>query len=201
MAEPYEILAAPFDVYLAPVGTAFPEVDATPGVSWDLLGTNGAANYAEDGITVTHDQTIEIFRGLRGTGPVKAFRTAETLSLGFVLHDVSLEQYAKAINDATVTDNAAGGGNAGFRELDLHQGPDVAVFALLCKSPINSPYGDGMAMQYEVPKVYQGANPTLVYRKGQPAGLAITFTVLEDLEAASDAERFGRLVAQDAAAS
>ena len=44
-----------------------------------LLGTNGARNYAEDGITVTHEQTIEQFRGLRGTGPVKAFRTAEQL--------------------------------------------------------------------------------------------------------------------------
>jgi hypothetical protein len=200
MAEPFEILAAPFDIWLAPYGTAYPLVDDTPAVAWELLGTNGARNYDEAGITVTHEQTIETFRALRGTGPVKAFRTAEGLMLGFTLVDISLEQYARVLNDVTVTDVPAAGVNPGYRHMPLHQGPDVSVFALLARSSGTggSPYGDNLYMQLEVPKVFQSANPTPVYRKGTPAGLAVVFTALEDLDAATDDERFGRLVAQDA---
>ena len=190
MAAPFEILAGPVDIYLAPFGTAFPDVDATPGVAWELLGTTGAVNYAEDGVTVNHEQTVETYRGLRGTGPIKAFRTAETFSLGLTLVDISLEQYAKVLNDVSVASAA------GVSSINLHQGPDVAVFALVCKSA-NGPYGDGLPMQYQVPKVFQGANPALVYKKGTPAGLAITFTVLEDITA-DEAERFGQLVALEA---
>lgn len=192
MAAPFEIIASPFDVWLAPVGTAFPDIGDAPGIAWELLGANGAANYAEEGITVTHEQTVEVFRGLRGTGPVKAFRTSEGLMLGFTLHDLTLESYAKVLNDVTVTDEAT------VRHMPLHQGPNVSQFALLCRGA--SPYDDDeFEMQYEVPKVFQSANPAPVHRKGQPAGLACVFTALEDLEAATEAERFGRLVAQDAA--
>lgn len=194
MAAPFEIMATPFDVYLAPVETAFPDVDVAPGAGWDLLGTNGAAHYAEDGVTATHEQNVEIFRGLRGTGPVKAFRTSEGLTFGFTLHDMSLEQYAKVLNDATTT---AAAGPPATISLPLHQGPQVATFAVLIRSA-DGPYGDGLAVQYQVPKAFQSANPAPVHRKGQPAGLAIVFTALEDLEAATDAERFGQLVAQTA---
>lgn len=198
MAEPFEIIAAPFDVWLAPVGEAFPAIEDDPAGNWELLGTNGAANYNEEGITVTHEQTLEFFRGLRGTGPVKAFRTAEGLMLGFTLHDLTLEEYAKVLNDVTVTDVPAAGGNAGYRHMPMHQGPSVSQFALLCRGA--SPYNDDtMSMQYEVPKAVQSANPAPVHRKGTPAGLACVFTALEDLDAATDAERFGRIVAQDAA--
>lgn len=191
MAEPFEIIATPFDIYLAPVGTAFPSVEAAVSSvpAWTLLGTNGARNYAEDGITVTHEQTIEQFRGLRGTGPVKAFRTAEQLMIGFTLHDLAPEEYAKVLNDVSVEASGVAG-----QRITLHQGPDVAVFALLCRGT-NSPLGDGLNCQFELPKVYQSANPAPVLRKGQPAGLALVFTALEDLDAATEEERFGHFVA------
>lgn len=189
MAEPFYLIAAPFDVYLAPAGTAEPALGTPPAGDWERLGSNGAYDYAEDGITVTHDQTVEKFRGLRGTGFIKAFRTAETLTLGFTLHDLSLEQYAKAINDQTV--DVDGDEHA----IPLHQGPNVAQFALVCRGA--SPYEDDtLEMQYYIPKVFQGANPAPVHKKGQPAGLALSFEALEDLDASTTAERFGRLVAQ-----
>lgn len=196
MSEPYEIMISPFEVYLAPVGEAFPDVDETPAGNWVKLGTNGKYNYSEDGVTVTHEQEIFEKRTLGSTGPVKAVRTSEGLMIAFVLDDVSMEHYAKILNDATVTDTPAGAGTPGTRDIKLRRGPTVSQHALLLKGA--SPYGDSWAMQYEVPIVYQSENPAPVFSKGESAGLACQFTAIEDPNAATEAERFGQLVAQDA---
>lgn len=188
MPEPFEIMAVPFDVYLAPAGTGKPDlgddVEAS-GSEWTKLGVRGADEYDEAGITVTHEQSVNLYRGLRGTGPVKAFRTSEGLTLGLTLNDLTPESYAKVVNDATVD---ASSGNS--KAVALHQGPQVATFALLARS-VDGPLGDGAPCQYWVPKVFQSANPAVVHKKGTPAGLALVFTALENLDALSDDERFG----------
>lgn len=196
--QPYEIIMAPFEVFTAPVGEAFPDVDETPTGNWELFGTNGIKNYSEDGVTVTHEQTLEPHRTVGSTGPVKVKRTEESLLIDFVLEDLSLEQYAKVLNNVVVTDTAAGSGTPGHRDITLRQGPAVAEFAVLVRGP--SPYADGMIAQYQVPRAYQAANPTPVFSKGEAAGLAVQLAALEDMNAATDEERFGKLVAQDAAA-
>lgn len=190
MSEPFEIMAVPFDVYLAPAGTAKPAIDATqPTGAWTLLGSRGADEYDEGGITVTHEQSVELYRGLRGTGPIKAFRTSEGLTLAFTLNDLTLESYAKILNDATVD-------TVGARSITMRQGAQVETFALLAKSA-DGPYGDGLPIQYWIPTVFQSGSPAVVHRKGTPAGLTLTFTALEWLDAATEALRFGVLEAQD----
>lgn len=196
--QPYEIIMAPFEVWLAPVGEAFPDVDETPGGNWELLGTNGVKNYSEDGVTVTHEQTLEPHRTLGTTGPVKVKRTEENLMVEFVLEDLSMEQYAKVLNDVVVTDTPAAAGTPGHRDITLRQGGDVSTFAALVRGP--SPYADGYNAQYQIPRVFQAGNPAPVFTKGEAAGLQVQLTALEDPNAATDEERFGKLVAQDAAA-
>lgn len=196
--EPFEIIAAPFTVWTAPVGTAFPAIDEQPAAAWVLVGTSGDRNVAEGGVTVTHEQTIEVIRTEGSTGPVKAFRTEEGLLIAFSILDVSLEQYATALNSPTVAETAPGTGTAGTKSITLRQGPTVATRALLVRGP--SPYGEQWNMQYEVPVCFQSGNPAPVYTKTAAAALALQFTALEDPNAASDAERFGRLLAQNAAA-
>lgn len=195
--EPYEIIAAPLTVWQAPVGEAFPEIDAAPAGNWEKIGTLGDQEYAEEGVTVAHPQTIETYRGLGNTGPIKAFRTEEDFMIRFVLNDLTLEQYALVLNGNTVTTTAAGAGTAGFKELPSYRGLTVARYALLARG-IWSPYGAGWNAQYEVPVCYQSASPEPVYQKGTPAGLAFEFTALIDTNAASEAERFGRIKIQDA---
>src|SRR3546814_5012065 len=51
-----------------------------------------------------------------------------------------------------------------------------------------------------VPRCYQSGSASPVFNKGVPAGIALQWAALEDLDATSDDERFGRLVAQTAAA-
>lgn len=193
MAEPFEIMAVPFDVYLAPEGTARPDLADDPNASgsgWTLLGVRGADEYDEAGITVTHDQSVNVYRGLRGTVGVKAFRTSEDLKIGFTLNDLTMESYGKVINDANVDDTGD------TRALTLYQGDQVATFALLMRS-VNGPYGDGAPCQLWTPKVYQSASPAVVHRKGTPAGLALEFMALKYLDAADDSEIIGVFEAMD----
>jgi hypothetical protein len=197
MSAPYEVLAQPFTLYLAPEGSTFPLIDADPTAPWVKIGSSGDLNYTEDGVTVTHNQTVETFRALGSTGPRKAFRTEEELHISLTLADVTLEEYAKALEHNTVSTNAASSGVAGYKELGLSRGLSVERRALLVKSP-NGPYGDGWPMQYEVPVVVQIGEPEVVYVKGEPAGIMLEFLALEDPDAGNNAERFGRILAQNA---
>jgi hypothetical protein len=80
----------------------------------------------------------------------------------------------------------------------MRLGPDVAQMAMLVRGSGVSPYLADKNVQYEVPVVIQMAEPEVVYKKGDPAGLALEFVALVDLNAASPAKRFGVLRAQDA---
>lgn len=193
--QPYEIVAAPFTVWRAPAGEVFPLIDVAPAGNWTKIGTSGDRNYSEEGVTVAHGQTIEMARPLGSTGPVKAFRTEESLIVRFTLWDLLLAQYAHALNDNAVATTAAGSGTAGYRALALYRGLDVAVLALLVRGEV-SPEGATWNTQYEVPNCYQSSSPEPVFVKGAPAGLALEFTALEDPDAATAAARFGRLVVQ-----
>jgi hypothetical protein len=195
MPAPFEVIAAPVTLWLAPTGTAFPLINVAPAVAWVKVGTSGELNYDEVGVVVNHGQTIVQWRSLGDGTTRKVFRTDETLQVGLTLVDLTLEQYALALNANTVSTTAPGVGVAGFKKVGLSRGIDVAQKALLVRGP--SPYGDGWNLQYEVPFAFQTGNPTPTFRKGEPAGLALEWTVIAD-PSASASERFGRLVAQNA---
>lgn len=196
--EPYEIIGQPLSLWLAPVGTAFPAVTADPSSPWVKVGTSGDRSQNEEGVTVTHSQTLNKVRTGGSTGAVKVFRPEEDLMFRLTLLDVSLEQYKLALNSNTLTTVAAGSGTIGTKTVGLSRGKAVTTYALLVRGV--SPYGDAFNMQYQVPRCYQAASPAIVYRKGQPAGIELTFEALEDLGAASEAVRFGSIVAQHQAA-
>lgn len=188
MAAPYEIVVAPLTVYVAPVGTAFPLVNAAPGGSWFKLGTNGTKNYDAKGVTVTHNETLQTFTPAGGTAARKAFRTDEALTIEFELVDLTIEQYAKVLNDATVNVTV---GPPATKDINLLQGLTVTTFALLARGV--SAVNDALPAQYQVPVVYEAASPSLVYAKGAPAALDVQFAALEDATLG-----YGKLVYQTA---
>lgn len=196
---PFEIIAYPFNVYLAPLATPFPDIsDAESAFDplWFLLGTSGNKNYDEDGIQVTHEQTIEEFRPVGLTAARKAFRTEESLVVAFNIVDVSAAMYAKVLNDATVTDTAAGAGVGGNLNFELLQGLAVRHYAMVMRGDWSAE-GDGFNTQWDIAKCYQSAEPEPAYKKGEPAMLACEFRVLWD----EGTGTFGRFRSQDAAAS
>ncbi|PAL20222.1 hypothetical protein [Sphingopyxis sp. GW247-27LB] len=194
--EPYEIVSGPLTLYLAPVGTAFPLIDAAPAAEWKMVGTSGDKNYSDDGVSVQHSQSINKVRPAGSVGARKALRTEEDMMVTVTLWDNTLEQYALALSGVDPAATAAGVGTAGFKKIGLSRGEEVKQYALLARG--KSAYDEKYAAQYEVPRCYQAASPTVLYNKGVPAGIELNFDALEDLAAAIETELFGRLIMQTA---
>lgn len=197
MAAPYEILAGPLDLWLAPVGTAFPLITAAPAGPWAKVGTDGKRNYSDDGLAVQHSQKIDTATPAGAIAPVKAWRTEEGLIISVTMWDLSLEHYTTALGGAAPSAVAAGVGTPGTKKIGLSRGPDVLTYALLARG--QSAYGDSFKGQYEVPVCFQNASPKPAFAKGKPSGLEMEFMALESSAAASELERFGRLIMQTAA--
>ncbi len=196
MSAPFEIIAAPFTAWLALTGTAFPLIDVADddlAADWKKIGTSGNLNYSRDGVKVMHSQTTNKYRSLGDTGSRKIFRTEEDLKISLILNDVSLEQYAIALNHNAVSTVAAGMGTAGYKKLGLSRGALVTQRSLLVRGP--SPYDETAQLQYEVPICVHTGSPEVVYQLGDPAGLAIELEALVYAEANTADERFGRLIA------
>lgn len=183
---PFEIIAGPANVWLAPVGTAFPAVNAQPASPWVYLGRT------QGGVSVAHEQSIEYVTLDQDTAPLKAFRSEENLRISFSLAEVTLERYAKVLNDVSVTQVA---GPPSIRHMQLYRGADVAEFAMLVRGP--SPYGN-FNLQYEVRRVVQSGEPEPSFTRDDILVLETEWTALVDPTATNPSEKFGRLVAQDA---
>ncbi len=196
MSNPLEIVVGPLQLYVAPVGEAFPAIEDTPAGNWALVGTSGDKNYSEDGVTLTHEQSIELIMVAGSTGPIKAVRTSEGLTVGVTIFDLTLEEYTRVINNVTPTDVSAGGGFPGTRAIQLRRGSSVVEFALLAKGLESSPELVATPLQYELPRMFVGGEPSLVFAKGDATGLEMEFTALEDPAASTDAERFGQIIYQ-----
>lgn len=195
---PYNVVFGPAEVWEAPVGTAFPTVVANPADPWVKVGTNGARDYTEDGVTFKKTQTVEKFRGLAGTGVKKYWRTEDDLMISLVLADVTIESLTRMLNYNPVTEGeASGGAETDVVGLSLPAG--VEQRALLVRVP--SPYMDGGVLQFEIPIVSQIGSPELKFAKSTPAGVQLDWTAIEDPDAANDYERYGRVRAQTAAAT
>lgn len=177
-------------LYIAPVGTTFPLLTATPGSPWRSLGET------QDGVDIEHSDKIEKIGTDQRTGKVKATRTEEEVSVKTKLAEHTLENLANALG-VTLTDTAAGSGTIGTREVHLHRGATVEEHAVLFRG--FSPYYNGPA-QYQVPRMIFGKVDSLKFEKGKNAAIPITLEILEDLNASTEDERFGKFIAQDAVA-
>ena len=203
--QPFEILGGPLELFLAPVGEAFPDLDLTPpGGNWTAIGVSGSKNYDEDGVTISHEQEVELVRALGTSAPVKARRTTEDLKVSVTIMDLTAEMVSTALNGNTVTTVAPGAGTVGTREVELFQGLEVTQYALLVRGV--SPYlidtvAEPAIAQYQIPVVVVTGSPELVYAKGEDvAGIEIEFTAIADPNAATDAEVFGEYLVAHLAA-
>lgn len=188
--EPYEILVGVGTLYIAPAGTAKPALTAAPSGSWRALGDT------KDGVKITKTSKVEGFSPDQHTGKVKAVRTEEGVTIETQLVESTLENLADVIN-GTVTDTAPGSGTIGTRTLKMYKGADVSEFAFLFRG--DSPYGDYPG-QYYLPRGYFDDDVELEFTKDGETVIPAKFEALEDLDAATEADRFGIIEYQDAAA-
>lgn len=203
MSAPHEvIIAAPYQIYTAPVGTTFTNFDdLTPDSPWQLLGTSGNLNYDESAaITIDMPQEIREWRGLGDAGTRKAWRPSESLTVGVTLVDMTLEQFRHSVNMNAVITTAAGSGTAGYKKIGLSRGLTVAQVALLIRGV--SPYdNENWLAQFEIPiAMLVGSSEIKLGSKDGPSMLALQWKALIDPNASSATERFGRYLAQHATA-
>lgn len=189
--DPYEIVVGPLAIYLATAVEAMDDVNVAPTGNWALLGTSGDESYAEAGIVVTHSQTMRQTFAVGATGPLKANRQQEQLTIGLTLMDLSVAEYTKVLNGTTKSTDTT----PNIDYIGLRRGPDVKVWSLTAWGDLMSPAG-AFDMSFYIPRCYQSGDPALTFSKDAEAALAVTFTALEHQSAATDEERFGRLIVQ-----
>jgi len=182
-----EVIGNPYEVWVAPVGTTFPDVDEVPSTAdpaWEEFGTNGIDNQGDAGVTLTiGGGNVNKFIPAGRVLPVKGWRTEQALSVAFSVVDTTVEQLSKILDDAAVTTVAAASGTPGKKSLSLELPIELEYVALLVRGL--SPYDDGtgaMIAQYKFTRVSQEGDIAPVYQKGTPAELACTFGIYGDVE-------------------
>lgn len=199
--QPFEIICAPMDIYIADVDTPFPELHETPSQGWQLLGKNGSRSMEESGVTVTHAKAFDKVRTAGATGAVKANLNTEDLMFEVNILDLTLETYQFALNGNPISTTAAGSGTHGFKKIGLSQSVGrTREFALIARGL--SPYDEELPLQYCVHRCYDNGSPAPVFRKGGTgAALRMRLEALESLTpGVPEEERFGYLLAADVAA-
>ena len=174
MAAPHEVVAAPLTLYVAPVGTAFPDIDDLPSTfdaAWILIGAEGDRNYGENGVTVSHAETVADFTPAGSTMPTKRFRTAEDFLIKLDLVDLSPTGYALAMNDAVITTVNPITGVPGKKSFSLFRGDQVASFAVYCRGM--STIDNDLNLEYLFSKAFMSVNGDVIWNKGVPARLPL----------------------------
>ena len=188
--KPFEVIAGPADVWTAPEGEAFTAINVTPPAGlWASLGRT------EGGVSVQHNQNINLLRVDQTIFPVKAIRTEIGVTVTMSLAEITLETYAKTLNDNTVNTTGV------ERNFAMAAGVDVARFAMLIRGP--SPYGEASQvtdwfLQYQLPVVIQGGSPSVSFTRDDKAVLDTEWMALEDPDAA-EVDKFGKIVARESA--
>ena len=189
-SQPYQIIAGPADVFVAPVATAFPAINVassttSPPAGWTALGRT------QGGVSVKYSQTVDQISADPETAPIKAVRSSEGLDITFALIELTLATIAYFMNQQTVTTITGPPHNL---SIPLHRGRSVARNALLIRG--DSPYGN-FFMQYECPVVVMTDSPQMDFAENKISAAQMTFTAIADLTQASDSAYFGTLRAQD----
>lgn len=187
---PYNILVGVGTIYVAPSGEAMPALTASPAGNWVSAGDT------DGGVKIRKTQNIEAFGSDQRTGNVKAVRTEEGVEIETDLNEGTLENLANMIG-GSVSATAAATGIIGKKVLNLHFGPEVTEYAILFRG--KSPYGD-FPGQYYVPRGYMSDDEELEFKKDGKTLIPMKFMALEDLNASTANDRFGKIEYQTAAA-
>ena len=190
--DPREIVVGPLEIWLAAAVEAEDDVDIAPVGNWNKVGTTGDENYTEDGVTVTHSQTVQEHRAVGTTGALKATRTEESLTIAFALMDMNLAQVTRLLNNTTKSTGATAGASA-FDYIGLRRGADITVLSMIARGDGLSPTG-AYNIQLYTPRVYQSGDFSPVFSKSAVATYAAVFSALEHQSAATAEQRFGRWV-------
>jgi hypothetical protein len=195
-----EVMYAPAEVWIAPVGTAFPDVDEAPAGPWARLGASGIRSQSEAGVKLSFPQSMENFRG-QGTAIRKFARTEEGVELEVELADATLETAVVGLNGNGITTQAAASGAPGRKGLSLARGYNVKEYAVLTRAK-RTPYSvdDNAYYQVEINRASQTGTPEPEMKKDGPLMWKYKFESMEGPNATDDDANIGQIIAYTAVA-
>lgn len=166
MAAPEEVLVGPAEVYWAPVSEPRPDIDATPSANWAKIATLGSERFGEKGVIVRAPRTNTDINALGTTTPIKNVITQSGFECEFDVLDFTPEVVAlgAGIDPDDITTVAAGGGDAGFKNLTLPTSPIPFQASLLIRFP--SPSFAGGTAEFWIPTANQLGNMEAGFTKG-----------------------------------
>lgn len=174
---PFDKQLAPADIYYAPIGESFPDVDDTPAGNWALLAAS--TDITEDGITInTNVQDARVF-SLGGVAPVKAGIVRKEFTADFSVMNMSAEQNLLAAggDPDDVTPTAHGGGHPGTKKFSLPASPTPQGWAILIRWN-QSASGDGFNSQFEIKSAVQVGAAGGKFSKSDPLAQAYSLVAL-----------------------
>lgn len=154
MPAPNEIIVGPAEVYVAPVGTSFPAVNAAPSAPWMLVGAAGSKNYAESGVILRRPVTVNQIRMLGSTAPRKQVVSETSFEVEFNVADLSPEMMMLGYGGLP-QDIAVAGAQ---QKIVLPTSPVPNSFAVLVRVEGQSPLLDGGNCQWEIYNAIQAGN-------------------------------------------
>ncbi len=184
---PFELLVGPAKLYLAPVGTTVPDVDDVPASPWVLVGST------DGGQTIKHGGAKTYLRDDDHQGPVKAVTPEEEVVITTKIIGLTLENWARILND--VDDLVSAAGPPSTRTMNLKKGFIPEEYAVLLRGSALSPYG-ALPGMFVLPRAIFDGEPEVSLVKDEGAGLEIEIHALEDDNQTNDEEKLGWLVVQ-----
>lgn len=201
-ASPFELAVGIPEVYIAPVGEAFPDLSAAVAGNWEKIVDRELT--PESGVIIRANESVvyDPFRTAGVTAPIASAVEQESFEVEVPSLDFTAPALARAIHGpaATITDTAAGSGVAGNKNFQLYGGPRRRSLAVLIRWPYSTEAtseDDDFAMQVEIPLAGYQRNMEATFTKANPAMYALVFTALYDLATGA----FVRFRLQDAAAT
>lgn len=181
---PYEILAARFNMFIAPAGTTIPALSTGEPAGFTKLGKNGYKNITIDGFFASNPNSYEKFRSLGSPYPSKYFRTEADAMMRVTLADFRYEVLKFAFDD---NDIAVSGAGPYTKKIGLTVGLSPRPMRVIAYSAEGSPYGNlgaRLVMRHAVCTAPQEFN----FRRSGPVLVQISFEGMEEEGIADEEE-------------
>lgn len=175
----YENLIGVLDLYIAPYGTAEPDVTTTPPAAWIGLGCSDGDQTEDHGVG-----DLQKFYDNCHRGPVAAVLGQQDPIFSFTMIALTLENIARVIYTAGAVTTS---GN--LKRLAIKRPYRPTEYAFLARSVTDSPYLDGAGQLY-LPRGVFDMKFAVTRSKTGRAGFPATFHALED-DAQSEMNRLG----------
>jgi hypothetical protein len=171
---PYDIFVGSADVWVAPVGTAFPAIDAEPGSPWVLVGTRGAKQYSDSGLTIRSNITTNAIRSLGSILTIKNVRSDADFQVEFVVMDTTPDQLAISFG----TDPSTIDDNTDDESFAVNFSPIPLQRAVLVRTG-QSPFGAGANSQLEIAAADQLGSAEGAFSKTEGLGFQHLWSAVE----------------------